>query len=338
MLRNLSIVLAIVFFSSASNAQTAVDYLNSISKETDVITKSSWEYTKTASHSKNVRLIDAKRTQLIKSIDKARTNVAKIGPFAGSTALRDTVLSYLNINYNVMNNDYAKLMDLDDVKEQSYNDMEAYLLAKKIADEKLDMAVEVLNAEEAKFCAANNITLLADNSELGKKMKISSEVYEYYNKIYLAFFKPNFQENSMMDAINKKDVAAIEQTKNALIEYADESLIKLMAIGNYKGDNSLILTSKKLLEFYKEEAQNDIKIYTQYYIELEKFEKLSKAIEANKNRKQADIDEYNKALAAFNKLQAEFNATNDRLNNKRTQLINMYNEKCSAFTDKHVPK
>ena len=319
-------------------SQSAIEYLNGIEKESGLIAKATWDYTSTASHSKNVRLIDSKRNQLIKTIDKARTNISKIGAFEGKTTYRDSVLSYLNTNYNVMNNDYAKLMDLDDVKEQSYNDMEAYLLAKKIADEKLDMAIEMVNDQQAKFCAANNINLIADNSELGKKMKVAGTVYEYYNKVYLAFCKPNFQEISLLVAINKKDIAAIEQIKNSLLEYANESNIKLNTIGAFKGDNSIILSTKKLLDFYIEEAQNDVKIYTQYYIEAEKFEKLSKAIEANKKRSQSDVDEYNKALAAFNKLQAEFNATNDRLNNKRTQLIDQYNAKNSAFTDKHVPK
>ncbi len=60
--------------------------------------------------------------------------------YNGNKALRDSAVSYLKILYSVFNEDYSKLVNMEEIAEQSYDAMEAYLLAQEKAGEKLDQA------------------------------------------------------------------------------------------------------------------------------------------------------------------------------------------------------
>ena len=70
----------------------------------------------------------------------AKNNIAKMPDFEGDKSLRDSTVSYLSLCYNVLNEDYSKILDLEEIAEQSFDLMEAYLLAQQKAGEKLDEA------------------------------------------------------------------------------------------------------------------------------------------------------------------------------------------------------
>jgi len=64
----LTFVVLVAVTANAQDFKTPVEYLNYIGKETDVISKTTWNYTKAVAHSKSARKIDATRKTLIKSI------------------------------------------------------------------------------------------------------------------------------------------------------------------------------------------------------------------------------------------------------------------------------
>ena len=86
------------------------------------------------------------------------------------------------------------------------------------------------------FAAENNIKLIASDSELDEKIRKTSEVIDYSNKLYLLFFKSYKNEAYLMDAMGKDDVAAIEQSRNALASSAAEDLIKAKETKAFNGD------------------------------------------------------------------------------------------------------
>jgi len=338
-MRNITLTIAMLAISfQASFGQDVIEYLTPISDEYKKVSKATWDYTRASSHSSSFRKIESKRKKLLKITKSAAATVKAMNGFNGNTAYRDSTVSYLNISYNVINDDYAKLMDLEEVKEQSYDGMEAYMMAEQIANDKLDSANAVVNREQVRFCKENNVTLQEDNSELSKKMQKAGEVYKYYNEIYLIFFKANVQETYLMEAINANDVAAMGQIKNTLAQYAKEGLAKMKAIKGFKGDNSVVTITKQMLTFYQKEAENDVQMYIDQNLRTEKFQKTVKAMEKKKNRTQKDVDEYNAEVNAHNKANNEYNKTNEKLNTKRTALINSWNKKTKGFIDKHVPK
>lgn len=344
-MKRLSLTLSLFLVFTITYSQTfstAVDYLNYISVEYRTISSGVLSYTSAVAHGKSARKVDKKRTEMMNNIKNAQTKIKKMPDFKGNTALRDTALAVLNLDYIVLNEDYAKIIDMEAVAEQSYDAMEAYLMAQDLADEKLEEAGDRLNAVQDEFILANNITVVdnSDKDELQIKMKKSSEVSSYHRVIYLTFFKAYKQEMYMIDALNRSDINALEQNKNSLITYSEEGLKVLDTIKPFENDNSLVQACKNMLTFYKTECEKQIPVIVDFLLKNENFNKVKAAFEAKKEkeRTQKDVDEFNKAVAEVNEASKEYNATNEKMNKSRNDFINKYNEASSKFMDKHIPK
>ena len=325
---------------NAQDASTAGGYLETVGKEFNNIQENTWDYTRSAAHGKSARKVEKRRKEVVAANKDAMKVIGKLGPFNGSTAFRDSALSFLNINYAVLNEDYAKLVDMEEVAEQSYDLMEAYMLAREKADEKLRAAGDMIEAEYEKFAAANNIKLIQQKDKLSKNMDIANKVYKHYNEVYLVFFKSYKQEMYLMDAMAKNDVNGIEQNKNALAKTAKEGLAKLAEIKPYQNDMSIKKACEQMLKFYQEEAEKKLVNASTFYVSKENFDKIKSAFDAKpaNKREQKDVDEYNKAVNDYNKASTDFNNTNAELNAKRSQYLENYNKANANFTDKNVPK
>jgi hypothetical protein len=70
---------------------------------------------------KSARKVENRRKDLLGSINTAITRVKKLKGFEKDNALRDTCLSFLEVNKAVIDYDYAKIMELDEIKEASYD-------------------------------------------------------------------------------------------------------------------------------------------------------------------------------------------------------------------------
>ncbi len=337
-----SLFLALIFAGSCVGlkAQTAVEYLETVGKEFKNIQENTWDYTKSTAHGKSARKVEKRRKEVVSANQDAMKKIGKMDAFAGSTAFRDSALSYLKVNYAVLNEDFAKLVDMEEVAEQSYDLMEAYMLAKEKANEKLRMAGDMIESEYDKFAASNNITLTKTNDKLSKNMDIANKVYKHYNEVYLVFFKSYKQELYLLDAMQKSDVNGIEQNKNALSKTAKEGFEKLTAIKPYQNDMSVKKACEQMLKFYQEEADKKLATVSSFYVSKENFDKIKAAFDAKpaNKREQKDVDEYNKAVNDYNKASNDFNAINAELNGKRTQNLDNYNKANASFTDRNIPK
>lgn len=335
----LTCMMSAVSTMNAQDESTAVGYMDVISKEFKNIQQNTWEYTSSVAHGKSARKVEKRRKEVITANREAISKVKRMKPFNGSTAFRDSALSFLNTNFAVLNEDYAKLMDMEEVAEQSYDLMEAYMTAREKANEKLHASGDMIEAEYSTFAKANNINLIESKDKLSKNVEIANQVYKHYNQVYLVFFKSYKQEAYMLVAMEKSDVNGIEQNKNALTKTAEEGLKKLETVELYKNDPSIVKACKQLLDFYKEETEKKMADVSNFYVSKENFEKIKTAFDAKpqKERKKEDVDSYNKAVNDYNAASNKYNAVNAELNAKRNQLIDNYNKACASFTDKHVP-
>lgn len=48
--------------------------------------------------------------------------------YNGDNSLRQSSIDYIKLCYNVFNDDYAKIINLEDIAEQSFDEMQAFLL------------------------------------------------------------------------------------------------------------------------------------------------------------------------------------------------------------------
>lgn len=342
MKKELLLFLSIFYFGFnwvAANSGNPSDYMNQIGSHYKEITQKTWEYTSALAKDKNARKIEKKRTALLDEIKSAISSVKKMNAFNGDNALRDTVVAYLNLNYDVLNDDYSKIADLEELAEQSYDMMEAYLTLQNLANEKLRAAGERLTQAERDFAERNNVTLIeGEETKIAARLRKASAMWKYYNNVYLIFFKSYLLESQMMQAINAGDMNAAEQVRNSLLEIATEGLNDIAKLQPYEGDNSLILAAKEIVSFYKKEAEKDILTILDFQLKREHFDKVNESFQklSKKDRTQPAVDEYNKAVKEYNESIVNYNKINDSLNKERAKQLDNWNNTVSKFTSKNI--
>ncbi|MDP4264116.1 MAG: hypothetical protein Q8941_16430 [Bacteroidota bacterium] len=318
--------------------EDAGKYMDYISRANEDLTATYLSYLSAAAHNKSHRKVEKRRQDVINAIYNTKASIQGMPPWKGDKSYRDTTVAFLKIVNIVFNEDYAKIVNMEDIAEQSYDAMEAYLLAQEKADEKLEEARQRHVEMSKKFAAKYNVNIIEGESEIDKKGKIASEVNKHYNDVYLIFFKPYKQDMYLVDAIGKSNLIAVEQSINALDKAAKEGQEKLKTLSGYNNDPALIEACQGAMEFYKSEAQRSSAM-SDFFLKKENFEKMKKTFEAKrpKDRTQGDVDQYNKAVNDINTSLKDYNNLNQQLNKERNEMLNNWNKKVSHYFDDYMP-
>ena len=336
------IFITLFVFNQSTFAQSnkaAVDYMNQFSQSFNELKGETWQYLKSITSGKNSRTVDAKRQNLLNKTNLVKAEVSKKGDFNNDASLRNAVVDYLNLSYTVLKEDYDKILNMEEIAEQSYDNMEAYLLAREKANEKLHIAFNVMQDVQKTFAAKNNITIVeAESDKISKKIEKANDALKYYNIIYLIHFKCYKQEMYTLDAISRSDVNGLQQNINTLLTFSNQELEKIKTVGSYSGDGSLLAVAKQFLTFYKQEASKDFPGMIDFFIKKDNFEKIQKTFEAkSKNaRTKQDVDQYNKASSEYNLAVAAYNKINNSTNLQRTNLYELWNQKINLFFKNHA--
>lgn len=323
----------------AQSNKSAVDYMNQFSQSFNDFKGETWQYLKSITSGKNSRTVDSKRQNLINKINTVKNDASKIGDFQSDGSLKNAVVEYLNLSHTVLKEDYDKILDMEEIAEQSYDNMEAYLLAREKANEKLNNAFEVMQTAQKNFAAKNNITILEGESDkISKKIEKANEALSYYNKIYLIYFRCYKQEYYALDAVKRFDVNGLQQNISSMSKFATEDLEKLKTVGSYSGDGSLIAIAKQYITFYKQEATKDFPAMVDFLIKKDNFEKIQKTFEAKnkKDRTNLDIQQFNTASNEYNQAVLAYNKVNDSTNVQRLKLFELWNQKIDLFLSNHT--
>ena len=331
-------ILLIAYTTHSQSFKNASEYLDFIATEQESVTKNMWKYTKAIAHSKNDRTINAKRNVLLKTVEKAIAKIENADGYDGED-YKNQVLTYMRLNESLLNQDYAKIIDMKEVAEQSYDAMEAYVLARELADQKMEDAYNEYDTNFRLFATKHNISIVESETDLGNKMKISNQVFNHYNELYLIYFKVSINEMYLIDALSKNDVGAIQQNANALSQTAKEGLEILKTVELYKNDKSIAEVTKDAFEFFIDEADNQVPQLTEFLILNEDFETIKNTLEKTPERKRTkeQIDTYNKKVKDINKAVDNYNKVNTKLNKDRQNVVNKLNTTNENFLAKHIP-
>ena len=318
--------------------QNAGQYMESMTKEFKKISEETWDYTRAVAHGKRAKAVENRRRDMLNANRGALTKIRNMKPFEGDASYRDSTVRYLEMSYQVLNNDYSKIVDMEEIAEQSYDAMEAYMMAQEKANERLEAAFDVASNAQKDFAKKHNILLKEDESKTSEKLEKASEVFKFYNKVYLIFFKPFKQEAYMIEAMNKNDINGMKQNQEALAKLAKEAKESLKTLELYQGNTTLKAACADLMDFYIYESEKQMPQLIDFYLKKEKFEKLKTAMEKKSNPGKAEIDEYNQTVNDFNKAGKDFNNINNDLNNKRAGFLNTWNNSVSKYLDRNVSK
>ena len=338
-LLSIAAMMSVLLITRTAVAQDFDDpslYLSFISKNQREVSVKYLSYMSAASHGRSMRKVEKRRADLIDAIYETRVRIYGMPTFKGDKQLRDSAVSYLKILYSVFNEDYSKIVNMEEIAEQSYDNMEAYLLAQEKVSERLSGAHAAYARAQKTFAANNNITLLDDESELGRKLETIDKLTSYYNEVYLTFFKVYKQEVYLVDAVSAKNTNAIEQNRNALLKYAEEGLDKISKMKGFNNDRTLESVCRQLIRFYKDEAEKSIPKISDFFLKVENFKKLQQSFESSEKTKEL-VNNYNKAVDDMNRSSMAFNNTNDQLNNKRSEMLSSYNDTVKSFMDTYMP-
>ncbi|MGB4842897.1 MAG: hypothetical protein WBP16_00380 [Ferruginibacter sp.] len=340
-MKQLFLIITSVFFfgfiASAQDYDNAGEYLSMISKQQENVSKKFMSYASASAHGQKEKKVDNLRMKLLDEVQEARMNIQSMPSFKGDKSYRDSTVNFIKLYFNVLNEDYSKIVNMEEIAEQSYDAMEAYMMAKEMVDKKLEEGNAKMHAATEAFAAKNNITLTKDNSELGEKMKQVHEINQYYNEVYLIFFKAYKQEGYLIEAVSKNNITGIEQNKNSLLKYAQDGLEKLKTIKPFQGDNSLASACKTVMNFYVKEVNEKLNSISEFYLTNERFGAMKKEFEKKSSPSKAEVDAYNKSVKEVNAASQAFNNTNQSLNKERTAMLNDWNKVVNDFFNEHTP-
>jgi hypothetical protein len=296
-------------------------------------------YISAAAHSRRARKIEKMRAQVLESITQSRFKTIDLPYYKGDNSLRQSAIDFLDLYYKIFSEDYARVINMEDIAEQSFDQMQAYLLIKEKISEKLRDAGKKMEDASKIFAKKYSVNVIDRKDAFEEKMETAGKLNRYLNEIYLTFFKCYWQDGELVKALNSKKMNDAEQARNSLIKFANEGLQVLDTLKPFNNDPSFAVACKKALISYKKMAEKEIPQLLEYYLKEENFEKIKKTFDTKSpsNRTQQDVDGFNKAVNEMNAGIDRFNKVNNMINDNRNILLQQYNDSERTFVDVHMP-
>lgn len=325
--------------ATAQKLKSASSYLDFIGEQYSLLSDKYYQYLSAVAHSDNIIKVEKKRQELLNTSWKATNTVRTMPSFNGDRSLRDSAAVYLNLNHRILKEDFDKILNMAQIAENSYNDMEAFLLAQEQAAKKLESANLRMVIEQKSFAEKYGVELYERNDITYDKMLATNEVIKYYNQLYLLFFKCHKEDYFLQGAVLRNNVDEIKQHQGQLKAFAEEGLEQLEQMIAYDGDASLLIATANILRFYEEISQNEIE-------EILVFESIKKEYEAAKakfestpesEKTQEDYTYYNHTVRNYNMRANQYNTANNYLHSSRSSNNEAWNNAFKTFINNHIP-
>jgi hypothetical protein len=334
--------LALVTISVSTRAQAIEnpgEYMTAIYNARTDMDQKYMQYLSAAAHGRRARKVEKLRAEVLESINQSKYKTTDLPKYKGDNTLRQGAIDYITLCYRVFNEDYKKIVDMEELAEQSFDGMSAYLLLQEKIGEKLSEASDKVQKISKEFAAKYNVKIDETQSALGSKLDAAGKLNDYQNALFLIFFKCNWMDKEMVTAMNNKKVNDVEQSRSSLLKFANEGLQGIDTLKTFSGDPTLANACRDVLKYYKKVAETDVPKLTDFYLKEENFTKTKKAFEAKSAsaRTQADVDAFNKAVKEYNEGIEVFNKTNNTMNKERTQQMNAWETAQKKFQDTHMP-
>jgi hypothetical protein len=331
------VLLLNVFISFSQTTDDPGAYMTAISNAQTEMRQKYMAYMSAVAHGRRARKIEKMRMATLESINNSKYKTSDIHIYKGDNSLRKSSIDYIELCYRVFNEDYKHIVDMEDIAEQSFDEMQAYILLNEKTNEKIKQASDNMEKASREFAKKYNVNLVESQDELGEKLATASLLNNYRDKIYLIFFKCNWEDEEMTKAMNNKKVKDIEQARNSLIRYATEGILALDTLKTFQGDPSLANACRQSLEFYKKMGENDVPKLTDFFLKQEDFDKAKKAMESKSEHSKQDVDTYNKSVKDINSAANNYNQVNNTINSNRKQTLDDWNAAEKSFADDHMP-
>ncbi len=316
---------------------SAIEYYKNLTALLADFKQSYYNYIRSVTRTRKIRAIENSRQKLLRVIQENIKLFKKSSSFQNDETLKTELIRFMDLVDIILTEDFGKILDMEDIAAQSYDQAEAHQLALDLAVDKLKSCSKIMTKAEEQFFNKYNIKMLDKKDELSLKIEKANKALAYYDSLYRIFFKANKQDSYARKAISENDVAALEQHISTLKLFVDEGLDKLNNIKGFNGDEELLLIVRKILEFYRNQALVTYPANVGFIINSDNFQKVVKKFNSIKEseRKQSDIDLYNNAVKQYNAEVKSINKTNQVSYKTHNQFLEMWNKQVEKFFEKH---
>lgn len=310
----------------------SLKYMKEIQSILNDSKKEVFQYLKVIVKGRNIKKVESKREKLIDKIDSEHEKFQKIE----DSKLKQEGLKYLSTLKIVLTDDYEKIMDIEEIAEKSYDNMEAYFNMQEKANEKLHEAWDNFDTAFHRYARANDIKIVeAEPDKKSQKIRKMSETLKYSNQIYLIYLKCHYQEKHMLQALKDEDINAMSQNMDAQKTLLKNSIDKVNSIKPFDHDSRMIHATKYLFKFYKEEVEKDFTILLDFLILKSKYQSAKKNHESLKNTDKAANQAFEKIGQEYNLGILKYNETISKMNLERTKQIKDWLDILKEFNTDH---
>lgn len=318
--------------NSSFSQSNSFKYMKNIQSILNESKKEVFQYLKVIVKGRNLKKVESKREKLIDKIDSEHGKFLKIE----DSKLKQEGLKYLSTLKIVLTDDYAKIMDIEEIAEQSYDNMEAYFTMQEKANEKLDQAWDNFDTAFHRYARTNNIKIVeGELDKKSQKIRKMSETLKYSNQIYLIYLKCHYQEKKLLESIEKEDINAMTQNMDAQKTLLKSSIEKVLALKSYDHDSRMIHATKYLFKFYKDEVEKDFVTIQNFFILKSKYNTAKKNHESLKESDRASNLAFEKISQEFSSGIIKYNETVKRVNLERSKQIKDWFDILKEFNTDH---
>src|ERR1700761_8987399 len=130
-------LLASTFSAQAQNMDNPGDYLSAIYKIRVDMDSKYMAYLSATAHTHRKKKIEKLRQEVIDNINDSRYKVTDLPIYKGDNSLRQGNIDYIKLCYIVFSEDYKKIVNMEELAEQSVDEMQAYLLLQDKVNQRL---------------------------------------------------------------------------------------------------------------------------------------------------------------------------------------------------------
>src|SRR5580700_9680088 len=132
----LFLLLGFLLFAGSVKAQDSKNpdltnpggYMTAISNARGDMDTKYMQYVSAAAHGRRARKVEKLRQEVLDKITDSRYKTTDLPLYKGDNSLRQASIDYIQVTYNVFAEDYKKIVNIEDLAEQSVDEMQVYLL------------------------------------------------------------------------------------------------------------------------------------------------------------------------------------------------------------------
>ncbi len=333
-------LLSLVFSLSAQDFSDPVTYLDFINRKNYEIGKQLWNYMRISAHSRNDKRIAKEKVKLIQTIEATRREIAQLPPLNGKTDLRDSMVSYLDYAKKLITGELTLVEKMKLVAQKSFSAMQEYLAKRDEISNKLREKGKMVNEIFKQTAQENNIVLTESQSKLLQKIQLAGFVNDYYDKLFLIYFRNYLALSRVIDAISDKDTVHFVAWRDSLTQSISWSYDQLKKIGPFNNDYSLYQTTREIVDEFKKINTQYLTAFEEYFQATEELKHWQEVV-SSKPREELTVQEvnsYNSAVDSYNAAVKKVNIAMESIQEITNNISDKWDKAVKKFMDKHVPR